>query len=77
MGGQIEEVDDHFLHATFRSRLFRFTDDVACRLDNDTNSIQIRSASRVGYSDFGINRKRVEELRKRLCPEGSASSRSE
>ncbi len=77
MGGQIEERDEHFLHATFRSRLFRFIDDVTCRLDSETNSIQIRSASRVGYSDFGINRKRVEELRKRLCPKGSASSRPE
>lgn len=77
MGGQIEEVDNHFLHATFRSRVFRFIDDVTCRLDNETNTIQIRSASRVGYSDFGVNRKRVEELRKRLRPEGSATSLSE
>jgi len=76
MGGHIEEVDDHFLHATFRSWLFRFVDDVTCRLDDETNSIQIRSASRLGYSDFGVNRKRVEELRKRLCPDGIASSRS-
>ena len=73
MGGKIEEVDDHFLHATFRSRLFRFIDDVTCRLDDETNSIQIRSASRIGYSDFGVNRKRVEELRKRLRPEGTST----
>lgn len=66
MGGKIEEADDYFLHATFRSRLFRFVDDVICRQDAATNSIQIRSSSRVGYSDFGVNRKRVEKLRKRL-----------
>lgn len=72
MGGKIEEVDDHFLHATFRSKLFRFVDDVACRLDDETNSIQIRSASRFGYSDFGVNRKRVEEFRERLCPEDTS-----
>jgi len=67
MGGQIEEVDGFFLHATFRSSLFRFTDDVSSRLDVENNCIHIRSASRVGYSDFGVNRKRVEELRRRLA----------
>ena len=66
MGGKLEEADDYFLHATFQSKLFRFTDDVICRQDTVTNSIQIRSSSRVGYSDFGINRKRVEKLRKKL-----------
>lgn len=66
MGGQIEEVDSSFLHATFRSRVFRFVDDVTARLDKEKNRIQIRSASRVGRSDFGVNRKRMEELRKRF-----------
>ncbi len=63
MGGQIEKVDDHFLHVTFRSRIFRFVDDLTCRLDRDNKLIQLRSASRVGYFDFGVNRKRVERLR--------------
>lgn len=63
MDGQIEEVDEQFLHATFRSRIFRFVDDLTCRLDHDNNRIQVRSASRVGYSDFEVNRKRVERLR--------------
>ncbi|MBU0961974.1 MAG: DUF1499 domain-containing protein [Proteobacteria bacterium] len=63
MGGQVEKVDDHFLHVTFRSRIFRFVDDLTCRLDRTNNLIQIRSAARVGYSDFGVNRKRVERLR--------------
>lgn len=66
MGGQIEEVDDSFLHATFRSRLFRFVDDVTCRLDEENSRIYIRSAARVGYSDFGVNRKRMVELQKRF-----------
>jgi uncharacterized protein (DUF1499 family) len=63
MGGQIEKVNDNFLHVTFRSRIFRFVDDLTCRLDHDNNLIQLRSAARVGYSDFGVNRKRVERLR--------------
>jgi len=71
MGGHVEEVDDSFLHATFRSRVFRFVDDVSARLDPEKNLIQIRSASRVGHSDFGVNRKRVEELRKRFTSSGN------
>jgi uncharacterized protein (DUF1499 family) len=67
MGGQIEEVDDSFLHATFRSRIFRFVDDVTCLLDEENSRIHIRSAARVGHSDFGVNRKRVDELRKRFA----------
>lgn len=66
MGGRIEKVDEHFLHATFRSRVFSFVDDVTCRLDRDKNLVHIRSAARVGYFDFGVNRKRVEKVRKRL-----------
>lgn len=63
MGGQIEKVDDHHLHVTFRSRIFRFIDDLTCRLDYTNNLIQLRSAARVGYYDFGVNRNRVERLR--------------
>jgi uncharacterized protein (DUF1499 family) len=66
MGGRVEQGDDSFVHVTFRSTIFRFIDDVCCRLDKEDEIIHIRSASRVGYSDFGVNRKRVEELRKRF-----------
>lgn len=66
MGGKIEEADDYFLHATFQSRVFRFIDDVICRQDAEKKLIQIRSSSRFGYSDFGVNRKRVDKLRENL-----------
>ena len=46
------------------SFLFRFADDVELLLDEPTGAIQIRSASRVGYSDMGVNRKRVEQIRR-------------
>jgi uncharacterized protein (DUF1499 family) len=46
------------------SRLFRFADDVELLLDEPAGVIHVRSASRVGYSDMGVNRKRVEEIRK-------------
>lgn len=51
-----------FAHLTFRSLIFRFVDDVFLWLGDE--QIDIRSASRVGYSDLGVNRKRVEELRR-------------
>jgi len=62
-GGTI--VSDHggYLHATFTSRLFRFVDDVEARLDEEHGVIQLRSASRVGRSDLGVNRQRIEAIR--------------
>jgi uncharacterized protein (DUF1499 family) len=52
------------LRAQFTSFLFRFVDDVDCVVDAPAGVIQIRSASRVGYSDLGANRKRVEAIRR-------------
>ena len=54
---------DTSLHAEFTSWLLRFVDDVDCVLDASAGVIHIRSASRVGYSDLGVNRKRVEQIR--------------
>ncbi len=54
------------LHAEATSLVFRFVDDVDAILDKEAKVIHIRSASRVGYGDFGVNRKRVENLRSQL-----------
>ncbi|MFA5018145.1 MAG: DUF1499 domain-containing protein [Methylobacter sp.] len=54
------------LHAQATSLVFRFVDDVDAILDTDARLIHIRSASRTGYGDFGVNRKRVEMLRSQL-----------
>jgi len=62
-GGRIEQADSGYIHATFRSRIFGFVDDVECLLQPDARQIDIRSASRSGYGDFGANRRRVERLR--------------
>lgn len=62
-GGIIREDRDGYLWATFTSRVFRFVDDVEFRLEAARGVIHVRSASRAGYSDFGVNRKRVEKLR--------------
>ena len=66
MGGRIESESGNYLHATFTSALFRFVDDVELRADLASGVVHIRSASRVGHSDFGVNRKRVARLRRLL-----------
>ena len=56
------ETDDT-LHAEATSLVFRFVDDINVILDSQKKLINIRSASRTGHSDFGVNRKRIETLR--------------
>jgi uncharacterized protein (DUF1499 family) len=51
-----------YLHVEFRSALFRFVDDVQFVLDDSARVIHFRSASRTGYYDFGVNRKRMQEI---------------
>ena len=63
LGGKIQEEHDGYLWATFTTRLFRFVDDVEFRMVSTDGIIHVRSASRVGYSDLGVNRRRVEKLR--------------
>lgn len=60
-----ERRADNHLHAVFTSLVFRFDDDVDLIVQPDGN-IEVRSASRTGYSDLGANRRRVERLRARL-----------
>ena len=56
---------DTYLHAEFRSAVFRFVDDVEFLADESAGVIHVRSASRVGTSDLGVNRRRVETIRAR------------
>ncbi|MFX0198762.1 MAG: DUF1499 domain-containing protein [Candidatus Hodarchaeota archaeon] len=66
IGGKIQKERDGYLWATFTTKIFRFVDDVEIRMDVKNGIIHVRSASRVGYSDMGMNRKRVENLRARF-----------
>lgn len=62
-------AEDNYIRAEFTSRLFRFVDDVEFYFpDTKTNemTIHVRSASRVGHSDLGVNRKRIEQIRSKL-----------
>jgi uncharacterized protein (DUF1499 family) len=63
---RIVMAEEWYIHAEFTSAFFRFVDDVEFLLDDGTRTIHVRSASRVGYSDFGVNRRRVEEIRSRF-----------
>ena len=63
---RVVSQNSSYIHAEFRTRLLRFVDDVEFRLESETNEIAVRSASRVGYSDLGTNRRRLERLRGEL-----------
>jgi uncharacterized protein (DUF1499 family) len=60
---KLVEEDDRYLHYEFTSLLLRFVDDVEFLFDEETKTVHFRSASRVGYGDFGVNRKRMEQIR--------------
>jgi len=57
---------DDYLHAEFTSALLGFVDDVEFYLPPDQKVVHVRSASRLGHSDLGVNRTRVEEIRRRF-----------
>jgi uncharacterized protein (DUF1499 family) len=63
MGGTIQNEENGYLWTTFVVPVLGFTDDVEFRLDASAGVIHVRSASRLGYSDLGVNRMRVEQLR--------------
>jgi uncharacterized protein (DUF1499 family) len=60
---QIIKQTDNYVHAISKSRIFKFVDDVEFYFPSDKSVIHIRSASRVGDSDFGVNRTRLEQIR--------------
>jgi uncharacterized protein (DUF1499 family) len=62
----IIRAEGGYLYAEYRSRLMRFVDDVEFLHDAKAGVIHVRSASRLGRRDFGVNRARVEALRARL-----------
>ncbi len=63
---RIVREDGPRLQAEFTSLVFRFVDDVEFHVDADARVVHVRSASRVGRYDFGVNRRRVEAIRARF-----------
>ena len=65
-GWVIFTADGTYIHVECKSRIFQFVDDLELYFNSSNGIISIRSASRIGYSDFGANRRRVELLRRAL-----------
>lgn len=65
----VEERAD-YLRAEFASRLIGYVDDVEFYFPPGRKIIDVRSASRLGYSDFGVNRRRIESMRAKLAATG-------
>ncbi|MGB0564670.1 MAG: DUF1499 domain-containing protein [Spirulinaceae cyanobacterium] len=59
----IVEATETYLYAEFQSKLMGYVDDVEFYRDVAANVVQVRSASRLGKSDLGVNRQRVEDIR--------------
>jgi len=64
--------EGNYLYAEFKSRLMGFVDDVEFTYDEKTGVLHVRSASRLGRRDYGVNRARVEQLRSRIERGGAA-----
>lgn len=67
---EIVTANGVYIHAVFTTPLMRYRDDVELELDRAAGLIRVRSASRVGYGDMGVNRERVESLRAALAERG-------
>jgi len=77
LDGTINSEGENYIASTFSSTIFGFVDDFEIRIDSAQNLIHLRSASRVGYSDAGVNRKRTELFRKLLNEKLEATTQTE
>ena len=68
-GATIVKRDGHYLYAEYRTPIMRYVDDVELLYDSGAGLLHVRSASRLGRRDFGVNRRRIEELRGLLEPQ--------
>jgi uncharacterized protein (DUF1499 family) len=73
-GARITRDESGYIHAEFSSRVFKFVDDVEFVLDAENKRIDYRSASRTGYYDFGVNRRRLEKIRNALAQSSDVST---
>lgn len=63
---KIVEQTANYIRAEYQSKIFRFVDDVEFLIQEDSNTIHFRSASRLGHSDLGANRARMEEFKQKF-----------
>ncbi len=71
---QVMSRKSHYLHVVVSTALFRFKDDLEFLVDEEKGVVDVRSSSRFGYWDFGVNRSRIENIREFL-EEKTGSSR--
>jgi uncharacterized protein (DUF1499 family) len=64
---KVLKSEPDYLYAEFTTRLMRFVDDTEFYLDEKAGVIHVRSASRLGSGDFGVNRERIESIRAKLA----------
>ncbi|TMH79831.1 MAG: DUF1499 domain-containing protein [Betaproteobacteria bacterium] len=67
-GAKVIKSEPGYLYAQFTTKLMKYVDDVEFWFDPAANVIHVRSASRVGRGDLGVNRKRIEAVRAVLDP---------
>ena len=67
-GAKVVKSEPGYLYAQFTTKLMKYVDDVEFWFDPAAIVIQVRSASRVGRGDLGVNRKRIEAVRAALDP---------
>ncbi len=60
---EVIEQTDNYIHALSKSRIFKFIDDVEFYFPRNESVIHVRSAARMGESDLGVNRRRLEQIR--------------
>jgi uncharacterized protein (DUF1499 family) len=65
-GATVVRQDGAYLYAEYRTKIMKYVDDLELLFDASAGVFHVRSASRLGRRDFGVNRARVEALRKRL-----------
>ena len=66
-GAKVVKSDSDYLYAQYTTPLMNFVDDVEFWYDPQAQAIQVRSASRIGKGDMGVNRKRIEAVRAALA----------
>ena len=65
-GTRIVRAEERYLHVECTTSLIGFVDDVEISIDEEAGLVHLRSCSRIGYSDLGTNRRRMEALRRTL-----------
>lgn len=60
---KIIENSENYIYAEFTSKIMRYVDDVEFTFDDKNKLIHVRSASRLGKKDFGVNRERIEKIK--------------